>query len=116
MVVTFMTFLMTLIIFLISYFGFGLWLLSKLNLKITLSLLERGVLATAISISLVVSVMALLGQFISTNTYWTLVLTGALSLTNFKQFFKYLKSVKKQVFKNKLLVGFFLVCTLVLAS
>lgn len=105
---------MILIVFLLSYFSFGLFILSKLSIKF--SLLEKIVFSLIISISLIASSIALLGQVVSTNAYFLLLATGAVGATQYKELVRLGKQLIFLIKNNKLAVLFCVVSIAILSS
>ena len=105
---------MILIVFLLSYFSFGLFILSKLSIKF--SLLEKIVSSLIISISLIASSIALLGQVVSTNAYFLLLATGAVGATQYKELVRLGKQLIFLIKNNKLAVLFCVVSIAILSS
>jgi hypothetical protein len=106
--------LIVLALFIFGYFGFGLFLISKLKLKF--SFLEKGVLATLLSVSFVTSVIALLGQFLGSNSYYLLIFTTLVGITQYSKIRSYSKNLIKMIGNNKLGTLFLIVCIFILSS
>ncbi len=106
--------MMIIAILIFSYFGFGLFLLSKTKLK--LSALETGVLAILLSISLLSSLIGLLGQFIGIDSYYLLLVALVIGLTQYKKIFVLFKTFYKSFWKNKVGSIFILICIAIFSS
>lgn len=105
---------MILLVFLLSYFSFGLYILSKL--KISFRFFEKILFSLVVSISLLAASIALIGQVVSTDAYYLLVLTAIIGATQYKECFEIGKKSLQLIKQNKLLVAFFLLCIATLSS
>ncbi len=106
-----MTFILLL---LFSYYGFGLFLISRIKIKF--SIIERLVFSFALSISILSSLIALFGQLIGPNSYYFLVIAGLLGLSEYKNIFKDLILIWNKILSNKVASIFFLVTGLIFSS
>lgn len=102
------------IIFLFAYFGFGLFLISKTNLKLTK--IENSVLAILLSIAVLSSLIGLLGQFIGISSYYLLIVALLIGLFQAKKIISYIKSLCLSVWNNKIESLFIIICIFVFSS
>ena len=86
------------LILLFSYFGFGLYLLNKLRLKF--SVLEKIVISLVVGISAVTTVMALFGQIVGVSSYYILLVTGVIGVSQYKEIFEISKKLMKHIKGN----------------
>jgi len=101
-------------LFIFGYFGFGIFLLSKLKLKF--SFLENSVLAILLSTSLITALMAIIGQFLGNSSYYLLVLTTLIGATQYLKIRSYLKNIITTIKNNKLGAVFLIACIFILSS
>lgn len=106
--------ILVLLILIFGYFGFGLFLLKKTKLKLALE--EELVIGSILSISLVTSLVALLGQFVSTKAYLLLIPVFILGATEYKKIFNIFKTLGSLIKKNIVGTIFFVLSILVLSS
>lgn len=92
---------MIVLLLLFSYFGFGLFILNKL--KLNFSSIEKTLLSLVIGISLVSTLLAVVGQIVNTFSYHLLFVTGAIGLSQLKSIFAEIKIIWKSIIRNKYL-------------
>lgn len=105
---------MIIFILLFAYFGFGLFLLSKTKLK--LSTVERGILAVILSISLLSSLITMLGQFIDIKSYYLLFGAILVGVTQYKSILVSIKYFLKALWRNKTGSIFMVFCISIFSS
>ncbi|PJC54115.1 MAG: hypothetical protein CO028_04080 [Candidatus Levybacteria bacterium CG_4_9_14_0_2_um_filter_35_21] len=102
------------IIFLFAYLGFGLFLISKTKLK--LSVLENSVLAIMLSIAILSSLIGLLGQLLGVKSYYLLLVALLIGLFQTKKIIQYIKILCLLLWTNKIGSLFILICISIFSS
>jgi len=102
------------VIFLFAYFGFGLFLISKTKLK--LSVLENSVLAIILSVAILSSSIGLLGQLIGVRSYYLLFVAFLIGISQSKKILQYLKILCFSIWANKIGSLFILICVAIFSS
>ncbi|PIQ81177.1 MAG: hypothetical protein COV78_01640 [Candidatus Pacebacteria bacterium CG11_big_fil_rev_8_21_14_0_20_34_55] len=86
------------LIIIFGYSGFGLFLIKKIKLKLSLN--EKLILATILGISLATTLVAFLGQFISTNAYYILLPIFLIGVTQYMTLIEIFRSLFKSIKHN----------------
>lgn len=102
------------LILLFSYYGFGLYLLSRIKIKFTIT--ERLVFSFALSISILSSLIALFGQLMGPNAYYLLVPAGLIGISAYKNITSDLRMIWHKILFNKVASTFFLASAFIFSS
>lgn len=106
--------ILVILMIIFGYMGFGLWILKKIKIKLDGA--QKYLIAMFLSISLVTSVIAIVGQFLSVSAYYFLIpifITGFLQYPQiFKIYSGLVNFIKENLFGSILLIT----CTLLFTS
>lgn len=97
-----------------AYLNFGLLLVRKTKLKLTS--LESILLASVLSIAVLVSLIVFLGFFLADKSYYLLFVSGFVGILAFKNNLPIFKDLLKNSKKEWFIVLLLIIGTLILAS